>query len=91
MGGVKHSGTGHAHSQFGFHGVNLKHVSWEPGYVRQFWWHPYGESPIGAPRNSAKLLYGRDADKLDALRKGAGLLGQVPVKKTAAALSGRVS
>jgi len=81
-GGVKDSGTGRAHSAYGFHEcVNLKHVAWEPGYSKQFWWHPYGDSLIEAMRNSAKLLYGRDADKLDALRKGAGPIGQV-LKKT---------
>jgi hypothetical protein len=32
-------------------------------------------------RSSAKLLYGRDADKLDALKSGAGPIAQV-LRKT---------
>jgi acyl-CoA reductase-like NAD-dependent aldehyde dehydrogenase len=81
-GGVKDSGVGRAHSNYGFHEcVNLKHVAWEPGYAKQFWWHPYGESLVEAMRSSAKLLYGRDADKLDALRSGVKPVAQV-LKKT---------
>ena len=88
---MKHSGTGRAHSQFGFHEcVNLKHVSWEPGYVKQFWWHSTASRWIGALRNSAKLLYGRDADK-----PGRAAQGRRPARpgpeEDAAALSGRVS
>ena len=73
---------GRAHSHHGFHEcVNLKLVAWEPGYAKQFWWHPYGDSLIEAMRSSAKLLYGRDADKLDALRRGVKPLAQV-LRKT---------
>jgi len=81
-GGTKDSGVGRAHSHHGFHEcVNLKLVAWEPGYAKQFWWHPYGDSLIEAMRSSAKLLYGRDADKLDALRRGVKPLAQV-LRKT---------
>ena len=81
-GGAKDSGIGRAHSRYGFHEcVNLKLVAWEPGITKDFWWHPYGDSLVDALHNAAKLLYGRDADKLDALRKGAGPLAQV-LKKT---------
>ena len=81
-GGVKDSGVGRSHATFGFHEcVNLKHVAWEPGYAKQFWWHPYGDSLVDAMRNAGKLLYGRDADKLDAVKKGAGPLVQV-LRKT---------
>jgi acyl-CoA reductase-like NAD-dependent aldehyde dehydrogenase len=81
-GGTKNSGVGRAHSKHGFHEcVNLKLVAWEPGLVRQFWWHPYGDSLIEAMRSSAKLLYGRDADKLDALRRGVKPFAQV-LRKT---------
>jgi succinate-semialdehyde dehydrogenase/glutarate-semialdehyde dehydrogenase len=81
-GGTKDSGLGRAHGRWGFHEcVNIKHVAWEPGYTKNFWWHPYGEPLVQAMRSSAKLLYGRDADKLDALKSGAGPIAQV-LRKT---------
>jgi len=57
--------------------VNVKHVAWEPSLTRAFWWHPYDESLGKAMRASAKLLYGRDADKWAALRQGALPLAKV--------------
>ena len=81
-GGVKESGLGRSHGRFGFQEcVNVKHVAWEPGYLKNFWWHPYGDSLVEAMHRSAQLLYGRDADKLDALKRGAGPLAQV-LRKT---------
>src|ERR671923_111177 len=63
-GGVKNSGLGRSHSKFGlYEGVNIKLVTWEPSRTRDFWWHPYDHSLGRAMRASAKLLYGRDADK----------------------------
>ena len=80
-GGVKHSGLGRSHSKFGFYEcVNIKQLLWEPSRTRNFWWHPYDESLGRAIGASAKLLYGRDADKLDALKEGAGPLVQVARK-----------
>jgi succinate-semialdehyde dehydrogenase/glutarate-semialdehyde dehydrogenase len=71
-GGVKHSGVGRSHSKFGFYEcVNVKLIAREPSQVRNFWWHPYGESLGTALRSSATLLYGRDEDKPGALRSGA--------------------
>ncbi len=71
-GGVKESGLGRSHSKFGFYEcTNVKLVSWEPSRTRDLWWHPYDESLGKAMRASAKLLYGRDADKPGALRSGA--------------------
>jgi acyl-CoA reductase-like NAD-dependent aldehyde dehydrogenase len=84
-GGVKHSGIGRAHSKFGFYEcVNIKQMVWEPSRTRNFWWHPYDESLGKAMDASAKLLYGRDADKWGALRKGA-----VPLAKLGAKVLGR--
>ena len=72
-GGVKDSGLGRSHSKFGFYEcVNIKLVTWEPSITRAFWWHPYDESLGRALQSGAKLLYGRDADKREALKKGAG-------------------
>jgi succinate-semialdehyde dehydrogenase/glutarate-semialdehyde dehydrogenase len=77
-GGVKESGIGRAHSKFGFYEcVNIKHVGWEPSTFRDFWWHPYDESLTKALRASAKLLYGRRKQRLEALRTGAGPLAQL--------------
>jgi succinate-semialdehyde dehydrogenase/glutarate-semialdehyde dehydrogenase len=81
-GGIKDSGVGRAHSRHGFYEcVNLKHVAWEPGFAKDFWWHPYGESLTEAMHNGAKLLYGRDADKAEALKRGARPLVQL-LRKT---------
>jgi succinate-semialdehyde dehydrogenase/glutarate-semialdehyde dehydrogenase len=81
-GGVKESGLGRAHSRYGFHEcVNLKHIAYEPGLTKDFWWFPYDESLRTAMHNSAKLLYGRDADKAEALRRGALPLARV-LRKT---------
>jgi acyl-CoA reductase-like NAD-dependent aldehyde dehydrogenase len=70
-GGVKDSGLGRAHSKLGFHEcVNVKLLTWEPSRTRNFWWHPYDDSLGKALPAAAKLLYGRDADKPEALRRG---------------------
>jgi succinate-semialdehyde dehydrogenase/glutarate-semialdehyde dehydrogenase len=70
-GGVKHSGLGRSHSKFGFYEcVNVKLLTWEPSRTRNFWWQPYDESLGQAMHASAQLLYGRDADKAPALRRG---------------------
>jgi acyl-CoA reductase-like NAD-dependent aldehyde dehydrogenase len=80
-GGVKDSGLGRSHSKFGFYEcVNIKQVAWEPSRTSNFWWHPYDESLANALRESAKLLYGRDSDKLAALRRGAKPLAKLTAK-----------
>jgi acyl-CoA reductase-like NAD-dependent aldehyde dehydrogenase len=74
-GGTKDSGVGRSHSRFGFHEcVNVKHVAWEPGRLRNFWWHPYDESLGRAVHATAQILYGRDDDKRAALKRGAAPL-----------------
>ena len=77
-GGVKNSGLGRSHSKFGlWECVNIKLLSWEPSRTRNFWWHPYDQSLTRAMTASARLLYGRDADKPEALRRGLGPLLRV--------------
>jgi acyl-CoA reductase-like NAD-dependent aldehyde dehydrogenase len=84
-GGVKHSGLGRSHSKFGFYEcVNIKQVAWEPSLWRNFWWHPYDESNQRGLHAAAQLLYGRDADKGPALRRGIRPLARLGKK----ALSG---
>jgi succinate-semialdehyde dehydrogenase/glutarate-semialdehyde dehydrogenase len=74
-GGVKESGLGRSHSKFGFYEcVNIKMNAWEPGFARDFWWHPYDRTLGEAVRASAKLLYGRGELRATALREGAGPL-----------------
>jgi acyl-CoA reductase-like NAD-dependent aldehyde dehydrogenase len=74
-GGVKDSGVGRSHSKFGFYEcVNVKMNAWEPGMTRDFWWHPYDRTMGEAVRASAKLLYGKGAERSKALREGAGPL-----------------
>jgi succinate-semialdehyde dehydrogenase/glutarate-semialdehyde dehydrogenase len=80
-GGVKHSGLGRSHSKFGFYEcVNVKLHTWEPGLVRDFWWHPYDRALGDAIRSSAKLLYSRNGGRLEALREGIGPLLRVGVR-----------
>ena len=70
-GGVKESGLGRTHSKFGlWECTNIKLMTWEPSRTRDFWWQPYDASLGTAMREAAKLLYGRDADKPAALRRG---------------------
>ena len=77
-GGVKDSGLGRSHSKFGLYEcVNIKHVAWEPGLTRDFWWQPYDRTLGDALRASARLLYGRDGSRLAALRDGLGPLARV--------------
>jgi succinate-semialdehyde dehydrogenase/glutarate-semialdehyde dehydrogenase len=80
-GGVKDSGLGRSHSKFGFYEcVNIKTLSWEPSRLRDFWWHPYDPTLPQAMTAAARLLYGRDADKLPTLRQGARPLGRLAKK-----------
>jgi hypothetical protein len=68
---VKNSGIGRSHSKFGFYEcVNVKTVSWEPGLTRDFWWQPYDETLGRALRATPALLYGRNGNRLKALREG---------------------
>lgn len=77
-GGVKDSGLGRSHSKFGFYEcVNIKTNAWEPGLTRDFWWHPYDRTLGEAVRTAAKALYGKGAERTEALRKGAAPLLQV--------------
>jgi acyl-CoA reductase-like NAD-dependent aldehyde dehydrogenase len=70
-GGVKESGLGRTHSKFGLYEcVNIKLRAWEPGVVRDPWWHPYDETLGKALRQSATILYGRPSIRAQALRDG---------------------
>ena len=53
---------------------NIKIVTWEPGLTRDFWWQPYDETLGEALRVPATLLYGRDGQRMKALREGGGAL-----------------
>jgi acyl-CoA reductase-like NAD-dependent aldehyde dehydrogenase len=71
-GGVKSSGMGRTHSKFGLYEcVNIKLRVWEPGRVRDPWWHPYDETLGRALRQAATVLYGRPSIRAAALRDGA--------------------
>ncbi|HVO53538.1 MAG TPA: aldehyde dehydrogenase family protein [Solirubrobacterales bacterium] len=77
-GGVKDSGLGRSHSKFGFYEcVNVKTNAWEPGFARDFWWHPYDRTLGEAVRASAKILYGKGEVRAKALRGGAAPLLKV--------------
>jgi acyl-CoA reductase-like NAD-dependent aldehyde dehydrogenase len=80
-GGVKDSGLGRSHSKFGFYEcVNIKLVSWEAGLTRDMWWQPYDDTLGKAIRSSTRLLYGRDGNRMTALREGIGPLLKVTRK-----------
>jgi acyl-CoA reductase-like NAD-dependent aldehyde dehydrogenase len=71
-GGVKESGLGRSHSKFGFYEcVDVRTIAWEPGITRNFWWQPYDGVMGKAVRSAARLLYGRNGQRLKALREGA--------------------
>ena len=70
-GGVKQSGVGRTHSKFGLYEcVNIKLRAWEPGVVRDPWWHPYDETLGRALSSTATILYGRPSIRARALREG---------------------
>jgi succinate-semialdehyde dehydrogenase/glutarate-semialdehyde dehydrogenase len=80
-GGVKDSGLGRSHSKFGFYEcVNVKQLAWEPGWTRDMWWQPYDRDLGTAISSSARILYGRNGKRLDALREGLGPLVRVTRK-----------
>jgi acyl-CoA reductase-like NAD-dependent aldehyde dehydrogenase len=80
-GGVKDSGLGRSHSKFGFYEcVNVKQLSYEPGVTRNFWWHPYDAALGRAMHEAAHVLYGRDSEKVAALRRGARPLARVAAR-----------
>jgi hypothetical protein len=77
---VKESGLGRSHSKFGLYEcVDVKTVTWEPGLTRDLWWQPYDRTLGDAIRASTRLLYGRNGDRVRALRDGA-----VPLLKAGA-------
>jgi succinate-semialdehyde dehydrogenase/glutarate-semialdehyde dehydrogenase len=77
-GGVKSSGLGRSHSKFGFYEcTEVKLVTWEPGVTRDLWWFPYDRALADALRSSARLLYGRNDRRVEALREGIGPLIKV--------------
>jgi succinate-semialdehyde dehydrogenase/glutarate-semialdehyde dehydrogenase len=70
-GGVKESGLGRTHSKFGLYEcVNIKLRVWEPGVLRDPWWHPYDETLGRALASTATILYGRPSIRARALREG---------------------
>jgi succinate-semialdehyde dehydrogenase/glutarate-semialdehyde dehydrogenase len=74
-GGVKDSGLGRSHSDFGFHEcVEIKATTWNSSRSRDFWWHPYDETLGRAIRASAGLLYGGAESRVKVLRDGGGSL-----------------
>ncbi|MCG6949458.1 MAG: aldehyde dehydrogenase family protein [Acidobacteria bacterium] len=61
-GGVRESGIGRAHGEFGFHElVNVKYVMRDPGTdVAMPWYYPYDEDFKHFLRAALPLLYGKD-------------------------------
>ena len=85
-GGVKDSGLGRTHAEFGFHEcVELKTLTWNPARSRDFWWHSYDETLGRAVRASAGLLYGGAGPRAKVLRDG----GTALLKTAARTVRGR--
>ncbi|HEY9679622.1 MAG TPA: aldehyde dehydrogenase family protein [Drouetiella sp.] len=59
-GGLKKSGIGRSHSQFGLMDlVNIKHISIDSsGGSHRVWWYPYGPSRVKTARSGLKFLHG---------------------------------
>ncbi len=73
-GGVKDSGLGRTHSQFGLYECcEIKTVTWTSPRSRNFWWHPYDETRGEAFRSASDLLFG-NGSRVKALRDGGGSL-----------------
>jgi acyl-CoA reductase-like NAD-dependent aldehyde dehydrogenase len=80
-GGVKDSGLGRSNSKIGFYEcVDVKLVAWEPGRTRDFWWQPYDRTLGQAVKATAGLLYGRNGQRVKALREGGIPLLQVTAR-----------
>ena len=80
-GGVKESGLGVTHSRFGLHAnAQVKLRVWEPSRLRNPWWHPYDADLGRAMKQSAAVLYGRESQRLAALRAGARPLARVAAR-----------
>lgn len=74
-GGVKDSGLGRAHSQFGLlECIEIKNVTWNSSRGRDLWWHPYDETLGDALRAASGLLYGGAGSRVKVLREGGGAL-----------------
>lgn len=59
-GGLKKSGLGRSHSQFGlFDLVNIKYISSDTSDgMNRIWWYPYGKAKIKSARGGIRFLYG---------------------------------
>ncbi|MGI8726341.1 MAG: aldehyde dehydrogenase family protein [Solirubrobacterales bacterium] len=74
-GGIKDSGIGRTHSEFGFYECSeVKLVAIESGHIHNYWWPPYSETLGEAIRSTTDLLYGSGAERLGALREGGSAL-----------------
>ena len=86
-GGVKDSGVGRTHSKFGLYEcVNVKLRVWEPSTLADPWWHPYDQTLGKALRQTARVLYGRPAQRAGALRADMGPLLRLGARMTLDAL-----
>lgn len=59
-GGLKKSGFGRSHAQFGLMDlVNIKHINVDSaGGSHRVWWYPYGPSRVKTARSGLKFLHG---------------------------------
>jgi acyl-CoA reductase-like NAD-dependent aldehyde dehydrogenase len=77
-GGIKGSGHGRVHGEPGIRAcVETKLVGSDFARVPRPWWLPYSRSLTSAAEAAARLLYGRDEDRLPALRAGAAPIARV--------------
>jgi succinate-semialdehyde dehydrogenase/glutarate-semialdehyde dehydrogenase len=68
-GGVRESGIGRAHGEFGMHDlVNVKYVMRDPGNDKAMpWYYPYGEDLTSFLTAAVPLLYGRGLRKFSTM------------------------
>ena len=64
-GGLKKSGFGCSHSQFGLLDlVNIKQIAMDTSPWHRLWWYPYGATKLKAARIGLQLLHDKQQNKL---------------------------
>jgi acyl-CoA reductase-like NAD-dependent aldehyde dehydrogenase len=51
--------------------VDVRLRVWEPGRLRDLWWYPYDESLARTMKAATRYFYGRESERLRAVREGA--------------------
>ena len=89
-GGVKGSGIGRSRGAIALRTcAEPKVVTWDPPIGRPAWWFPYDETLVSAARTIVGLRSTREADREEAMRRGAGALAKATGRWLRTLRSGR--